>query len=130
MTGISKPVITLVGHCRPDIFALTAAIKGFFPDAEVKTANDTSEMSMPSNLLLVNRILDGQFPDESGIELIRGLPEDAPPAILLTNFPEHAQAAIEAGAQPGFGKADARSPKAENAIRNALAVSIHDESPT
>ncbi len=130
MTNPSSPTITLVGHCRPDIFALTAAVRGFIPDADVQTVNDSSGLDQPSDLLLVNRILDGQFSDESGIELIRELPEGAPPAILLTNFPEHAQAAIEAGAQPGFGKADARTPKAESAIRNALNLSTHNESTT
>lgn len=120
MTQPTNPVITLVGHCRPDIFALTAAVRGYFPNAEVKTINDHSQMAEPSDLHLVNRILDGRFPTESGIELIRDLPEESPPSILLTNFPEHAQAAIEAGALPGFGKADARTPKAEQAMRNAL----------
>lgn len=120
MTNPSAPTITLVGHCRPDIFALTAAIRGYFPDADVKVTNDSSGLNESSDLYLVNRILDGQFSHESGIELIRQLPEGSPPAILLTNFPEHAQAAIEAGAQPGFGKAEARTPKAEHAIRNAL----------
>ena len=115
-----SPTITLVGHCRPDIFALTAAVRGYIPKANVLSINTNDQMSDPTDLYLVNRILDGSFPSESGIELIRNLPEGSPPAILITNIQEHAQAAVEAGAQPGFGKADSRSPKAEQALRNAL----------
>lgn len=120
MTDQPTPTITLVGHCRPDVFALTAAIRGFIPKAEVKSINSGDQLSDPTDLYLVNRILDGRFGIESGIELIRNLPEGSPPAILITNIEEHAQTALEAGALPGFGKADSRSSKAEHALRNAL----------
>jgi len=116
------PSITLVGHCRPDVFALTAAIRGFIPTANVVSINDAGSLSNPTDLFLVNRILDGQFPNESGIELIRNLPEGSPSAILITNIEEHAQAALQAGAKPGFGKADSRSPKAEQALKHALNI--------
>jgi len=114
------PTITLVGHCRPDVFALTAAVRGFIPKSEVKSINSNDQMNDPTDLYLVNRILDGRFPTQSGIELISTLPEGSPPAILITNIEEHAAAALEAGAQPGFGKADSRTPKAEQALRAAL----------
>ncbi len=112
--------VTLVGHCRPDVFALTAAVRGYIPGAEVNSINSIDQMTDPTDLYLVNRILDGRFPNESGIELIRNIPDGSPPAILITNIEEHAQAAIQAGAQPGFGKADSRTPKAEQALRGAL----------
>lgn len=115
-----SPIITLVGHCRPDIFALTAAIRGFIPGADVQTANTTAELERDSNLYLVNRVLDGQFSTESGIELIKGFAGGSTPSILITNIDEHAQAALEAGALPGFGKANMRSPQAEAALKAAL----------
>jgi hypothetical protein len=117
---MTTPTITLVGHCRPDIFALKAAVRGFIPKANVTSINSADQMTEPTDLYLVNRILDGRFPNESGIELIRNLPEDASPAILITNIEEHAQTALEAGAKPGFGKADSRSPKAQQALLAAL----------
>ncbi|MBL4810395.1 MAG: hypothetical protein JKY43_10120 [Phycisphaerales bacterium] len=117
---MTPPRITLVGHCRPDVFALTAAVRGFIPNAEVVGINSEDQMSDPTDLYLVNRILDGSFPSESGIELIRNLSDGSPPAILITNIEEHAVAAIQAGACPGFGKADSRTPKAEQALRSAL----------
>jgi len=115
-----SPIITLVGHCRPDIFALTAAIRGFIPSANVQTANTTAELESASDLYLVNRVLDGMFSTESGIELIKQLPDGSSPAILITNIEEHAQAALDAGAHPGFGKANMRSAQAEAALKSAL----------
>lgn len=117
-----SPTITLVGHCRPDVFALTAAIRGFIPKANVNSINDADSLNNETDLYLVNRILDGQFPSESGIELIRNLSDGSPPAILITNIEEHARAALEAGGLPGFGKADSRSPKAQQALNNALKI--------
>ena len=32
------------------------------------------------------------------------------PVMLVTNYPEHQQQAIAAGAEPGFGKAELASP--------------------
>ena len=117
-----SPTITLVGHCRPDVFAMTAAIRGFLPSANVVSINDEMQMSEPTNLFLVNRILDGSFSNESGIELIRELPNGSSPAILITNIEEHAQSAIEAGAVPGFGKANMRSNEARQALLSALNI--------
>ncbi len=119
-----SPTITLVGHCRPDVFALTAAIRGYIPKATVTSINSNDQMTDPTDLYLINRILDGDFPTESGIELISNLPENAPPAILVTNIEQHAQAALQAGAKPGFGKADSRTPKAQQALLNALNMEI------
>ena len=117
-----SPRIALVGHCRPDVFALTAAIRGFIPKAEVVSVNANDQLTNDFDLYLVNRILDGIFPTESGIELISTLPEGAPPAILITNLPEHAQTALQVGAVPGFGKANMRSPEAQSALLNALSI--------
>ncbi len=117
-----SPRIALVGHCRPDVFALTAAIRGFIPKAEVVSINSNEQLNNDFDLHLVNRILDGMFPTESGIELISTLPDGAPPAMLITNIPEHAQTALNAGAVPGFGKANMRSPEAQSALLNALNI--------
>jgi len=117
-----SPKIALVGHCRPDVFALTAAIRGFVPKAEVISINSSDQLTTDFDLYLVNRILDGSFQTESGIKLISTLPDGSPPAILITNIPEHAQAALESGAVPGFGKANMRSPEAQSALLNALNI--------
>ncbi|MBL4592105.1 MAG: hypothetical protein JKY96_09120 [Phycisphaerales bacterium] len=125
MGDIQNKAIALVGHCGPDAFALQSAVRGFIRGAEVHRVNDQTKLHemMPGlSLLLVNRVLDGEFEVESGIEFIRGLGDDAPPAMLISNFADHLQASIEAGAQPGFGKQNMRSPEAEIALNNALAI--------
>ncbi|MCA9303502.1 MAG: tRNA lysidine(34) synthetase TilS [Phycisphaerales bacterium] len=121
----SKKVVVLVGHCGPDAFALQSAIRGFVAGADVRRVNDGEElagMMSEVDLLVVNRVLDGRFDTESGIELIRGLGESDPAAMLITNFAEHMEEAIKAGAVPGFGKQTMRSAQAEAALLGALAM--------
>ncbi|MFK7760356.1 MAG: hypothetical protein AB8C13_10475 [Phycisphaerales bacterium] len=112
--------IALVGHCRPDIFALTAAIRGFFPGAVVESVNTQDQITNDYQLHLVNRVLDGSFNTGSGIELIKNLPDDSSPAMLITDIEVHAKEALEVGAVPGFGKSSMRSEQAHDALRNAL----------
>ena len=57
-------------------------------------------------LVMVNRKLDADYSD--GLEIIRKIKADpklaATPCMLVTNYAEHQQAAVAAGAEPGFGK--------------------------
>jgi len=75
------------------------------------------------DLLLVNRVLDGQFGDEGGIDMIRRLSEQGYNTMLISNFPESLAEAEQAGGKPGFGKRAMRSPEAEAALKNALGIS-------
>ncbi len=109
----AEPVstIVLVGHCGPDTFMLRNAAGRFTPDAAVIEAksNAAAEAALqPGALLLVNRVLDGDFPDDRGIELIRDLARRANGArlMLISNFEDAQTQAVAAGAEPGFGKAD------------------------
>ena len=74
------------------------------------------------DLLLINRVLDGSYPDDSGIGMIRDLPESAPGAMLISNYPEAIEESVQAGAIPGFGKSEMRSARAEAALRSALGL--------
>jgi len=117
--------IALVGHCGPDSFALQSSIMGFVPGANIVKIQSAEELAaqMPGlSLLVVNRVLDGRFASESGIELIRGLGDDAPPAMLISNFPESLAESVEAGAVMGYGKKKMRSDEAETALKNALGL--------
>lgn len=117
--------IALVGHCGPDAFALQSSIMGFVPGAVLHRLNsidDVSAMMDTLSLLVVNRVLDGSFGTESGIEYIRGLGDDAPPAMLISNFPESLEESVSAGAVMGYGKQKMRSPEAETALKNALGI--------
>ena len=64
------------------------------------------------DLVLVNRKLDRDYSD--GIEVIRAIKADSQlahlPAMLVTNYPEHQDAAVAIGAERGFGKLEYRKP--------------------
>lgn len=108
---MSRTVI-LVGHCFPDRFMLKGAVKRLLDDVTIESSNSSKDLEKhlgPDVLLLVNRELDGRFETgESGIELIRDITQrdGAPVAMLISNYEEAQQLAVEAGATLGFGKSD------------------------
>jgi hypothetical protein len=122
------PLILLVGHCLPDSFALKRTVHRALPDAKAKRITSTGALDehLPgASLLLINRVLEGRFDTDSGIDLIRALneqPSGAPRPILMlvSNYDDAQAAATAAGAHPGFGKHDLRT-TAPDRIRQALA---------
>ncbi len=105
----SLRTVVLVGHCGPDMFMLKTAVGRALPEATIVSVNDVDalgEYRTSASLLLVNRELDGAFDSRSGIELIQQvIQRDNPPAVMLISDHEDAQQeAIDAGAEPGFGK--------------------------
>jgi CheY-like chemotaxis protein len=87
-------------------------------DCEVVQAHgvdDTLEhlTSGQFDLVLVNRKLDADYSD--GIEIIRKIKAEAAiapvPVMLVTNYPEHQDTAIAAGAIRGFGKLEYNKPE-------------------
>lgn len=112
-----------IGNCVPDHRTIEVVITSHF-DAEVVAADqwdDAREMlrEQPFDLVLVNRRLDIDYSD--GLEIIRKLKADAElralPVMLVSNFAEHQQSAVAAGAVEGFGKQSLRDP----ALRDKLA---------
>jgi hypothetical protein len=118
--------ILLVGHCGPDSYALKSAVGRIFPAARVEFVHDraTLDQKLPAaDLVLVNRVLDGDYGAEGGIELIGALaPASRAAFLLISNYPEAQAAALEAGASPGFGKAEMNSPAARQRLLDALAA--------
>jgi CheY-like chemotaxis protein len=99
-----------VGNCLFDHSAIRRAICANF-DADVVLVNDPDEAlrqlhQSGFDLVLINRRLHGGLGD--GIELIRRIkshPKVADrPVMLLSDYQEYQRLAVEAGAQPGFGK--------------------------
>ena len=74
------------------------------------------------DLLLVNRKLDRDQSD--GLAIIQGVKADpelaATPCMLITNFDEHQQKAIAAGAEPGFGKQRLQDPATKDLLARFL----------
>ena len=107
--------MVLVGHCGADTAMLSHALSLAVKDVPVVSANDVRALegyASTDSLLLINRVLDGRFGTGSGVELIaqiRARPE-APAMMLVSNYEDAQAKAVEAGALPGFGKADAYDP--------------------
>jgi DNA-binding NarL/FixJ family response regulator len=120
--------VALVGHCGPDSSYLRMAVSKAVRDAKVVAADDDSELkqllSDGVDLLLFNRILDYGFRSDEGVDVIRQLRTEHPNVkmMLVSNYEEAQEAAIEAGALPGFGKREIGTPRVTQVIRDALGV--------
>ncbi len=123
--GQSIEQAVLVGHCGADRMMLERVVFDVLgADFPVYAANDTAQLdrfASSRSLLLVNRQLDGRFATGSGIELIRDLARqpDPPVAMLISNYDDAQQQAIEAGGARGFGKSHLHDPRTAAILRQA-----------
>jgi CheY-like chemotaxis protein len=99
-----------VGNCGVDHSAIRSMLTKTFA-AEVVQAHSSDDAlallaQQPFDLVLVNRKLDSDYSDGLAIiEQIKANPRWASvPCMLVTNYPDHQQAAVAAGAECGFGK--------------------------
>ncbi len=118
-----------VGNCNPDHAAITALLKRHF-QVEILRADQQSDMlkcleKQPVDLILINRKLDIDYSD--GIEILRYLKSDSNyasiPVMLITNYPEHQQQAMELGAELGFGKLELNKPETHRQLAKFLGTS-------
>jgi len=133
MSGQSSPqttendqtTVVLVGHCGPDSFSLKRAASKAAGKARVERANSEADLQRHRHgnaLWLVNRKLDGRFTHANGIELIRETArhDDPPVMMLISNYDDAQQQAIEAGAEPGFGKSQVNTDLTKERLQNAI----------
>lgn len=124
---MSKTVV-LVGHCGPDSSYLRLAIRAADRTAEVVGADDEASLQKAigagAALVLLNRVLDGEFAESEGAALIGRLRREHPGLrmMLVSNYPEAQAAAIANGALPGFGKRDLGSPGVAEMLRTVLSA--------
>lgn len=116
-----------VGQCGPDHATIRHYLDHHF-DCQVMQAHgpkDTLDLlrQRPFDLVLINRKLDADYSD--GIEVLHAIKADpelaSVPVMLITNFPEHQQAAVEAGALRGFGKLEYDRPETREKLAAVLA---------
>lgn len=118
--------IALVGHCGPDSSYLRMTVGKVAKDVQVLSADDEDELRRilddGVDLLLLNRQLDYGFDEREGVDLIRKLNGRYPRTklMLVSNYAEAQAAAVAAGALPGFGKQDLRSPHVLVMLSDAL----------
>ncbi len=118
-----------VGQCWPDHVAIRAFLVRHFACevVPVYTAYDAVRELGDGrfDLVLVNRKLDNDYSD--GLDLIVRMKADPKlagvPVMLITNYPEHQDAAVSAGALRGFGKLEFG--KAESVERVAAVLAAH-----
>ena len=114
-----------VGQCGADHGAISWALRAL--GAEVTPAATQAEAlerlrNESFDLVLVNRVFDAD--GDSGLELIRRLKADearrATPAMLVSNYADAQKQAVEAGAEPGFGKGSLGRPEMIQRIKPFL----------
>lgn len=122
---MSKRVLS-VGQCVPDHTTLTSYLRGNF-DAQVVKVDLAGEAlaalrEQPYDLVLINRKLDADYSD--GLEILRAIKADpalaAVPVMLVTNYAEHQDAAVAAGAIRGFGKLEYGDPQTRQKLQPFL----------
>ena len=115
-----------VGQCPADHLSIRRLLESHF-EAEVvqaHSADDALAMLRAGtfDLVLVNRILDADGGD--GVEIIEQVKDDPKlgsiPVMLVTNYLEHQERAMEAGAEPGFGKAELDRPETRQRLEAFL----------
>ena len=99
-----------VGNCGPDFGSITRFLTTNF-DCTVDQAHGPEDTLAKLRgggyaLVLINRKLDRDYSDGTEIlRLIKADPELQNTAVMLiTNYAEHQDAAVELGAERGFGK--------------------------
>lgn len=115
-----------VGNCQMDHSALKSLLTDGFQVDIVRAHTRADALGalskQPFDLVLVNRLLDRD--GDSGLEIIREIkrqPEwSATPVMMISNFPEHQQKAVESGAEPGFGKRELHSPATREKLSRFL----------
>jgi PleD family two-component response regulator len=124
-TLMSQKTVLSIGQCRPDTAAIGYYLKSQF-DVNVLTA-DLPDQAMavleanPVDLVMINRKLDADGSD--GLEIltrIRGGSKSAVPVMLVSNYADWQQKAVEMGAVYGFGKAELNRPETRTRLAAIL----------
>lgn len=116
-----------VGQCGPDHAAISSYLRRNFDCEIVQThgADDTLNQLKGGtfDLVLINRKLDADYSD--GIAIVQQIKADPAvaevPVMLVTNYPEHQEAAVAAGAVRGFGKLEFDKPETRERLAAVLA---------
>ena len=116
--------VILVGHCGIDGPRLQREIKAALPDTDVVRVNTTTDLRRHlddgADLFLVNREPVGF--DEEGLDLVRQIHQADPDlkVMLVSDFPEAQEEAVQAGALKGFGKSELGSDTYTKTVKQAL----------
>jgi two-component system chemotaxis response regulator CheY len=115
-----------VGNCSMDHGSLRGLLERSFGAEVVQAHGPDDALALlrqgKFDLVLVNRKLDADYSD--GLEIIKAIKADsalkAVPCMLITNYPEHQDAAEVAGAHRGFGKKELAQPETHARLKAVL----------
>lgn len=105
-----------VGNCNPDHSAIKSMLTSRY-EVTVLRADalaDTLEILKKGgvDLVLINRKLDIDYSE--GVEILKAIKANPSlsdiPVMIITNYPEHQEAAVSMGAEYGFGKLQYQEP--------------------
>jgi hypothetical protein len=119
--------VALVGHCGPDSSYLRMIIQKADKGAQIIFADSDEELNhvlkSEVDLLLFNRELGYGFTEPMGVSMIARLRAGYPKTkmMLISNYPDAQEAAVQAGALPGFGKREIGTPRVVQLLKDALA---------
>ena len=105
-----------VGQCGPDHSSISRMLTQHFEVSidRADSADETYEMMREQayDLVLINRKLDADYSD--GSTILKRIKSDAAlsstPVMIVSNFEDAQEAAVRAGAERGFGKAELNAP--------------------
>ncbi|MDV6029796.1 MAG: response regulator transcription factor [Phycisphaera sp. RhM] len=105
------------GNCGPDFHSIRQFVTSNFDAVVVQSHNAEETLKLLRQrdvaLVTVNRKLDRDYSD--GMEVVNAIKAEEDfadvPVMLVTNYEEHQQAAMEAGCVRGFGKLALRDPR-------------------
>ena len=124
---MSKRIVLDVGNCGPDHASIRNMLTASF-DVDVIKADSLTDTLQQLNandvaLVLINRKLDIDYSD--GIEILRSIKAEpsleSVPVMMVTNYEEHQDQAVSAGALRGFGKLQLSDAKTKERLAEVLA---------
>ena len=118
------PKVLNVGQCVPDHMTISSYLRRNFNAEVVKVDSESEALDLVAaggvDLVLVNRLYDAD--GSPGLETVRAITsgDGVPPVMLVSNYEDAQEAAVKAGAEPGFGKGDIGTPAAEEKLKAVL----------
>ncbi len=116
-----------VGQCDADHYRISSTLTKYF-DIEIQRAHSHDEALRLANttsfdLVLINRLLDADGSSAMDVlHSIKSLPSAADiPVMVVSNFEDAQQTAIDAGAIQGFGKAALDTDETKSLLAEHLA---------
>ena len=116
-----------VGQCKPDHSRISSFLNREF-DVEIHQAHSFDEaiksaLDTPFDLILINRILDADGTDGMAVLYeLKTQPSTADvPVMIVSNYQNAQDIALESGAVRGFGKAELNNPATKDLLARFLA---------